>query len=461
MAQTNLTIEKQPPSDIAVEMAALGSVMLDREALDSAISELTFESFYHLPHQTVFETVVKLYNQNSPVDHITVTSELRTVGKLESIGGAVYIAQLLDSVSTTANIGHYIKIISDKDMARNLIATASDVIKQTYEQQEEIDALLDQIETQVFQLSNKRVGKSFSPIGPLVHTVVDHIEKLYDDKNYLTGLRTNFTDIDELTSGLQRSDLIILAARPSMGKTALALNIIENLALEQKIPVALFSLEMSSEQLVQRMLCTVSQVDAQAVRKGIFEKKKWENITRAASELSTAPIFINDTPGINALQVRAIARRLKSAYDIQFIVVDYLQLMQGARGRYDNRQQEISEISRSLKALARELDIPVLVLSQLNREVENRPGREPQLSDLRESGAIEQDADVVMLLVRQEFYDPNNKPGLADLIVAKQRNGPTGKIQLAFAKEITAFRNYSHEIEPERAYDYEDGFEPG
>ena len=460
MAQTNLTIEKQPPSDIAVEMAALGSVMLDREALDRAISELTYESFYHLPHQIVFDAVIKLYNKNSPVDHITVTSELRTAGKLDSIGGAVYIAKLLDSVSTTANIGHYIKIISDKDLARNLIATASDVIKQTYEQQEEIDTLLDQIETQVFQLSNKRVGKSFSPIEPLVHKVVDHIEKLYDDKHYLTGLRTNFTDIDELTSGFQRSDLIILAARPSMGKTALALNIIENLALDQKIPVALFSLEMSSEQLVQRMLCTVSQVDAQAVRKGIFEKKKWENITRAASEMSTAPIFINDTPGINALQVRAIARRLKSAYDIQFIVVDYLQLMQGARGRYDNRQQEISEISRSLKALARELDIPVMVLSQLNREVENRPGREPQLSDLRESGAIEQDADVVMLMVRQEFYDPNNKPGLADVIIAKQRNGPTGKVQLAFAKETTSFRNYSHEIEPEGTYDYEDGFEP-
>jgi len=438
----------------------LGSMMLDREALDRAISELTIESFYHLPHQTIFDTMLQLYHQSTPVDHITVTSALRTDNKLESVGGAVYIAQLLDSVSTITNIGHYLKIISDKGISRSLIATASEIITQTYEQQQDIDSLLDEIETQVFQLSNKRIGKSFTNIEPLVHKVVDRIEKLYDDKHYVTGLRTSFTDLDELTSGFQRSDMVVLAARPSMGKTALALNIIENLTLDQKIPAALFSLEMSSEQLVQRMLCTIAQIDAQAVRKGIFERKKWENITRAASEMSTAPIYINDTPGLNALQLRAIARRLKSTYDVQFIVVDYLQLMQGVKKYYDSRQQEISDISRSIKALARELDIPILVLSQLNRDVENRPGREPQLSDLRESGAIEQDADVVLLLVRQEFYDPNNKPGIADLFIAKQRNGPTGKIQLAFESETTTFRNYSHEIEPEEIYDFKDGFEP-
>ncbi len=463
MPQTNIAVEKVPPQNIETEMAALGSMMLDREAMDRAAEQVVPESFYHLPHKIIFAAMLELYQKDQPLDSITLTDRLHASGKLEAAGGAVYLSQLVDCVPTTAHIGSYLKSISDKAIVRELIGAANDIIKECYEQQE-VDVLLDEIETRVFELSNKKLSQSFSPTRALVDRVVDNIEKLYDNKHYVTGLPTGFYDLDELTSGFQKSDMIVLASRPSMGKTSLALTILEHMAVEQQVPVAIFSLEMSSEQLVQRMLCSRARVDAQAVRKGMFKKDRWEDIIHAAGELTSAPIYINDSPSINALQLRAIARRLKSAYDIQFIVVDYIQLMQGVKKYYDSRQQEISDISRCLKALARELGIPVLVLSQLNREVESRPGRVPQLSDLRESGAIEQDADVVILLVRQEHYDPTQKPGIADIVIAKQRNGPVGKIKLQFEKEYTRFGDLSREKEPNDtnyfSNDDDDGFEP-
>ena len=463
MTRINLAIDKVPPQNIEAEMSALGSMMLDREAMDRVAEELTPETLYHPPHQTIFSSMLELYNQNQPVDLVTMTNHLRNQGKLDSVGGAVYLSQLIDCVPTTAHIGSYIKIISDKAATRNIITTASDIIKLCYEQQHDVDVLLDDVETRVFDISNKRIGQSFSAIQAYVNKVVDHIEKLCDDKHYVTGIPSGFYDLDELTSGFQKSDMIVLASRPSMGKTSLAMSILEHIAMDNKIPGAIFSLEMSTEQLVQRMLCSRARVNAQAVRKGMFKKTEWPNIIHAAGELSGTPIYINDTPGLNALQLRAIARRLKTAYDVQFIAIDYLQLMQGVKKYYDSRQQEISDISRCIKALARELNIPILVLSQLNREVENRPGRKPQLSDLRESGAIEQDADLVMLLVRQEYYDENNRPGEADLIIAKQRNGPIGDMRLAFRKEYTRFEDLSQEATAgyNDETDYtEDGFEP-
>lgn len=432
-------------------MSALGCMLLDREALDLAAEKLSPECFYELAHQTVFSAIMDLYKGGQVVDLVTVAGKLESLGKLDPVGGAVYLTKLADSVPTTHHAASYFKIVSEKAVLRNLITTATDIVQSCYEEQEQVDELLDSAETRIFDIAEKRIRVSFTPITTAINAVIEKMEKLSEDKRFVTGVPTGFADLDAITSGFQNSDLVVLASRPSMGKTALALGIADHVAIgaknRKKMPVALFSLETSANQLVQRMICSRAAVDSQRARRGFIKKSEWDDVNKAAGELYDAPIYVNDMPALNVLQLRAIARRLKSTYDIRLVVVDYLQLLRGIAKRYDNRQQEISDMSRSLKALARELDLPVLVLSQLNREVENRPNKRPQLSDLRESGAIEQDADVVLLLVRPDYYDKNDRPGIADLIVAKQRNGPVGEVQLSFIKEWTRFESISAEEE--------------
>jgi replicative DNA helicase len=446
MAQ-NQSADRLPPRNIEAEMSALGCMLLSREAMDLAAEKITPDSFYELTHRTIFSAMLDLYNGGEVVDLVTVANKLDGLGKLDEVGGAVYLTKIGDSVPTTHHADSYFGIVSDKAIVRNLIATATDIVKKCYETEGDVEELLDLAETSIFDIAEKRVKESYTPISATVKMVVDKIEKLSENKHHVTGVATGFPDLDELTSGFQNSDLVVLASRPSMGKTALALRIAEQVAFDDKLGVAIFSLETSAEQLVQRMLCSRAKIDGQKARKGFIRKKQWEDIIRAAGELSEAPIYVSDLPSLSVLQVRAISRRLKSAHDIRLVVVDYLQLLRGFGRKYENRQQEISDMSRSLKALARELNVPVLVLSQLNREVENRPNKRPQLSDLRESGAIEQDADVVLLLVRPEYYDPDDRPGVAELNVAKQRNGPIGKVELVFFKEHTRFEALSHDGE--------------
>ncbi|MBN1918997.1 MAG: replicative DNA helicase [Verrucomicrobia bacterium] len=435
----NIRLDKVPPHDLDAEMAALGCALIDRESLDKLGEHLQPEMFYHRPHQTICRTLLDLYERRVDVDFNTVAERLRSLNVLDEAGGAVYLTDLIDRVSTTAHIDSYIRIVRGKYLLRSLITTSTEVVSRCYTSAEDPEDVLDEAEKAIFDIAEKKVAESFRQMKPLVAGVVDTIERLWEDQHYVTGVPSGFHDLDELTSGFQYSDMVIIAARPSIGKTALALRVAEHCAVDCKIPVAIFSLEMSAEQLTHRLLCSRARMNAQEVRRGIFKKDRWPDIVKSAGELTVAPIYINDTPGLTPLQIRAIARRLKATHDIGLVVVDYLQLMSGGMRRQENRQQEISEISRSLKGLARELRVPVIVCSQLNREVEQRPGRRPQLSDLRESGAIEQDADVVMLLSRPEFYDPNDHPGMATIILAKQRNGPTGAVDLAFLKEYTRF----------------------
>ena len=449
MSAKEVPLEKTPPQSLEAEMSLLGAILMDKVALDKAAEKLTPDMLYNISHQTIFRAALELYQQSSIVDIVTLTDKLRNIGQLDAIGGTVYLTDLVDTVSTTAHTDNWIKIIADKHTLRSLIEIATGIVHECYSGADDADEMLDKAEVEIFDIADKKITESYKPLKSLLPPVVDQIEKLYENKHYVSGIPSGFCDLDELTSGFQNSDMIVLAARPSIGKTSIAMRVAEHIAIDEGHPVAIFSLEMSSEQLTQRMLCSRAKLNSQAVRKGIFPKEKWRQITKAASELTKAPVYLNDTPGINALQLRAISRRLKSSHDIGMIFVDYLQLMSGTSRRYDSRQQEISEISRSIKSLARELKIPIMVLSQLNRDVENRPSRRPQLSDLRESGAIEQDADVVMLLMREEFYDPSIKPGLGEVIVAKQRNGPTGSFELAFMSEFARFETLSDKREPQ------------
>lgn len=445
MAGQDRIAERVPPCNIEAEMSALGCMLQSREAMDLAAERLIPESFYDPVHRMIFSVMRDLYQAGDVVDPVTVANKLDRAGKLDAVGGAVYLAKLDDSVPTTAHADSYLKIVSDKAVLRDLITTSTEIVRKCYEEDGEVDELLDGAETSIFDIAEKKIKESFVAMRGVVNGVVETIEKLALNKHYVTGVPTGFYDLDRITSGLQNSDLVVLASRPSMGKTTLALNIAEHVAVEHKLPVAIFSLETSAEQVAQRMLCSRAGIDNQRVRRGFIKKTEWPEIIDAAGELTEAPIYINDTPALGVLQLRAISRRLKSVNDIRLVIVDYLQLLRAVSKRYENRQQEISDMSRSLKALARELNIPVLVLSQLNREVESREDKRPQLSDLRESGAIEQDADVVMLLVRPEYYKENDRPGMAEVNVAKQRNGPVGKAELVFLKECTRFEPLSTE----------------
>ena len=435
---------KLPPQNIEAEIGVLGSMLLDKECITLAIEKLTAQSFYKGSHGKIFQAVLEVYDRDQTVDIVTITEYLSRKKQLEDVGGASYISSLITQVPTTVNINNYITITREKEVLRNLIRVSTDIVGRCYEQTEDVDHLLDYAEQKVFDIVESRVAKGdIIPFKELIKNSIETVDSLYQQKGVVIGVPTGFVDLDEKTSGFQKSDLIVIAARPSMGKTALALNIAEHVGVEAKKPVALFSLEMSKEQLVQRLLCSHARVNLQHVRRGFLSKEDWPHLVNAANKLSDAPLYIDDTPSISALELRAKARRLKANYDIQLIIVDYLQLMRSDNKRSDNRQQEISEISRSLKGLARELAVPVVVLSQLNRGAENRPEHRPLLSDLRESGAIEQDADLVILLLRKDYYNPEESPGEAEIIIAKQRNGPTGRFNLVFLKEITKFENLS------------------
>ncbi|MGB2661221.1 MAG: replicative DNA helicase [Candidatus Omnitrophota bacterium] len=445
-------IEKVPPQNIEAEIAVLGSMLLDREAIARAIELLEENAFYSEANKKIFQAIVKLYDENRAVDIVTLIDELKKRNTLDEMGGPTYITELANSIPTAANIEHYAKIVREKYLLRNLINTATQIVSESFEPASEVEELLDRAEKLIFDITSDRKGDfHVLAMKDVVKDSIETIDQLYQRKEHITGIPTGFHDLDVKTAGLQRSDFIVLAGRPSMGKSALAISMLQHAGVVAKMPCAFFSLEMSKEQLAQRMLCSIAHVNAHKVRTGFFSQSDWQKLIEAADKLSKSPIYIDDTPSISALEMRAKARRLKAKHDIQLLVVDYMQLMRGA-SRSENRQQEISEISRSIKALARELDIPIIAVSQLSRAVEQRQDHRPQLSDLRESGAIEQDADVVLLLLREEYYSPTEEnKGIAEVIVAKQRHGPTGTIKLAFLPEYMMFSNLSR-IEEEEGF---------
>ena len=446
-------IGKVPPQNIEAETAVLASMLLDKEAIATSIEFLDKNSFYKEANKIIYEAIIKLYDENEAIDIVTLIEALKKKEKLDAAGGAAYISELTSSIPTAANVEHYAKIVREKFLLRTLINTATQIVTESFEPSSEVGELLDRAEKLIFNItSDKTRNAQITPIKDIVKESIETIDRLYQRKENITGIPTGFHDMDVMTAGLQKSDLIVLAGRPSMGKSALATAMVEHAGVISKVPCALFSLEMSKEQLVQRMLCSLAHVNAHKVRTGFFSQSDWPKLVTAAGNLSESPIYIDDSPGISALELRAKARRLKARYDIQLIIVDYLQLMRG-EGKSDNRQQEISEISRSMKALARELSVPVIAISQLSRAVEQRADHRPMLSDLRESGAIEQDADLVMLLLREEYYNPTEEnKGLAEVIIAKQRHGPVGSVKLAFLHEYTKFSNLS------RANEEEEGF---
>lgn len=436
------TIVRMPPYSLEAEQSVLGSMMIDKEAIAAASEILTSDDFYSDAHKEIYNAILGMYEQGEPVDLITLTEALRQRGTLEGIGAA-YLTELSMVVPSTANVKYYIRIVEEKAILRRLIKASNDIIKDSYEAQQEVDIILDEAEKRIFKIAERRSRADFEPIKVALLDAYAQIEELSKNKGKIIGVPTGFTDFDLMTAGLHPSDFVLIAARPSMGKTSFALNIAQYAAINEGIPVAIFSLEMSKSQLVQRMLSSEANVELQKVRTGDLEDTDWIKLVQAASPLSQAPIFIDDTPGISVMEMRSKARRLKLEHGLGMVVIDYLQLMSG-RGRPENRQQEISEISRSLKALARELDVPVVTLSQLSRAPEARTDHRPMLSDLRESGAIEQDADVVVFLYRDEYYNPDTeKQNIAEVIIAKQRNGPTGTVELVWLGQFTKFANYA------------------
>jgi replicative DNA helicase len=437
----DISKELIPPQNLEAEMAVLGSMLIDDNAIGVAIESLNRNSFYKNTHQKIFEVLLSLYNNSKAVDLITLTDELKRTAILEEIGGVSFLTELANCVPTAANISHYVNIVKEKSILRSLINCSTKIINLCYNSEGNISEVVDDAERLIFEVSDDRPRGSFVHLKEVIKDSIETIDRLYQNKAHVTGIPTGFIDFDLKTAGLQVSDLIVIAGRPSMGKSALALSIAEYAGVAAKIPLAMFSMEMSKEQLVQRMLCSHARVDANKVRTGYLAASDWPHLTAAAGKLSEAPIFIDDTPAISVMELRAKARRLKANHDIRLIIVDYLQLMRGS-GFTESRQQEISDISRSLKALARELNVSILAISQLSRAVESRTDHRPQLSDLRESGAIEQDADLVVLILREEYYNPTpENEGIAEIIIAKQRNGPVGSFKLTFLKEYTRFEN--------------------
>ncbi len=436
-------LAKIPPQNIEAEIAVLGSMLLSEEAVSYALEILKEDFFYENRHSKIFSAIISLYSENKAVDLITLKEELKKRKVLKEIGGISYLTTLTNFVPTAANIQEYAHIVKEKALLRNLIIASNQIIKESYDPAQNPDLLLDKAEKAIFNIVQYKAESKILSFNQLIKDNIETIDRLYQNKENITGLPSGFRELDIMTAGLQPSDLIIIAGRPSMGKSAFACAIAENIGVENKIPLLFFSLEMSKQQLVQRILCSCARIDAHKVRTGFLSRTDWPTLINTAGKLSESPIFVDDTPGISVLEIRAKARRLKAHHNIQMIIVDYLQLMQGP-ARVDNRQQEISEISRSLKALARELNVPVIAISQLSRAVETRTNRRPQLSDLRESGAIEQDADLVILLLREEYYNPSEENrGIAEAIIGKQRNGPVGSIKLTFIKEYARFEDLS------------------
>ncbi len=450
MNETDFSSHKLPPQHIEAEQSILGGILIENEAINRVTEILDADDFYRDGHRKIFNALINLSERDEPADLITLTNELRKIDQLDSIGGASYLASLIDSVPTAANIQYYARIVKEKAILRKLIQTSTEIITQSYEDRGDVEGFLDEAERSIFEISEKRVRPSFYPIREIVKESFATIEKLFKKKEAVTGVPSGFKELDRLTAGFQPSDLIIIAGRPSMGKTAFCLDVAEYAAIDNKIPVAIFSLEMSKEQLVIRMLCSQAHVEGTRLRTGYLNESDWPKLTIAAGSLSESPIYIDDTAALSVLEMRAKARRLKADHGLGMLIVDYLQLMKG-RARVESRQQEISEISRSLKALAKELNIPVIAVSQLSRKTEERTGNRPQLSDLRESGAIEQDADLILFIYRDEVYnkDPDNpNRGKAEVIIGKQRNGPIGKIDLAFLDKFTTFKDlYKGETE--------------
>jgi replicative DNA helicase len=438
-----------PPQNVEAEQCLLGAILLDNEAINRAIEVISTKDFYRESHRLIFQTMIDLQEHGGTIDVVTLQDRLNNDGVIDRVGGASYLVSLTEQVPTAANASSYARIIHEKAILRHLIDKATDIITTGYEGSGDVDVFLDNAEKAIFEIAQRKIRPSFFPIKDLVKESFKLIEELHERKELVTGAPTGFIELDRITSGLQPSDLIIVAGRPSMGKTAFALNTALNAATsDKKVPVAIFSLEMSKEQLVQRMLCGEARVDSSRLRGGFLGQMDWDNLARAAGHLSEADIFIDDTPAMNVLEIRAKSRRLQKEHGLGLIIVDYLQLMRGLNTN-EGREREISEISRSLKALAKELNIPVIALSQLNRMVESRKPPKPILADLRESGAIEQDADVIMFIYREEVYDKDTlEKGVAEIIVGKQRNGPIGTVKLAFISSSTRFENLSRETPP-------------
>ncbi len=443
MKDIDYSLYKVPPQNLEAEQSILGGILLDNNAVNNVIEVLDADDFYSESHRKIFTAIIELSEKNEPSDLVTLSNNLRNKNQLDALGGEAYLASLVDSVPSAANIAYYSKIVKEKSTLRRLIGAATEILNDSYNSATDIDSVLDEAEHAIFEISENKIKPSFSPIREIIKDSFRTIEQLFEKKALITGVSTGFKRIDELTSGLQKSDLIIIAGRPSMGKTALAINIAEHAAIVNNVPVAIFSLEMSKEQLAFRMLSSEGRVDSQKLRKGWLGETDWPKLTTAAGKLSEAPMFIDDTPAISVLEMKAKARRLKAEKGLGLIVLDYLQLMKG-RNASAPREQEISEISRSLKALAKELAVPIVALSQLNRQVESRTDKRPQLADLRESGAIEQDADVILFIYRDEVYnksEDNPERGFAEVIVGKQRNGPTGMAKIVFREQYTRFEN--------------------
>ncbi|AEH49735.1 replicative DNA helicase [Parageobacillus thermoglucosidasius] len=438
----DLFSERIPPQSIEAEQAVLGAVFLDPSALTLASEILIPEDFYRASHQKIFHAMLRVADKGEPVDLVTVTAELADTQQLEEIGGVSYLSELADAVPTAANVEYYARIVEEKSILRRLIRAATSIVQDGYTREDEVDVVLDEAERKIMEISQRKHAGTFQNIKDVLVQTYDNIEMLHNRKGEVTGIPTGFTELDRMTAGFQRSDFIIVAARPSVGKTAFALNIAQNVATKTDENVAIFSLEMSAQQLVMRMLCAEGNINAQNLRTGRLTPEDWGKLTMAMGSLSNAGIYIDDTPSIRVSDIRAKCRRLKQERGLGMVVIDYLQLIQGSGRNRENRQQEVSEISRSLKALARELEVPVIALSQLSRSVEQRQDKRPMMSDIRESGSIEQDADIVAFLYRDDYYnkDSENK-NIIEIIIAKQRNGPVGTVQLAFIKEYNKFVN--------------------
>jgi replicative DNA helicase len=436
-----------PPQNVEAEEAIISAILIDNATLLDVIEVLAPEDFYRTAHQKIYAAIIDLFDKTEPIDLVTLANRLKEKGQLEEIGSASYLARLVDTVPMAVNAQHYAKIVHDKSSLRRLIEKANAIVKRCFEERGNADDVIDFAETAVFEISENKAQQAFYPISKIILGNIETLEEKQGNRSLVTGVPTGFSHLDNLTSGFQNSDLIILAARPSMGKTALALNIARNAAVEANIPVAIFSLEMSKEQLSLRMLCSEARLDSSRLRSGFFSMEDWHRLTDAAGLLSESPIYIDDSASLTAMEIRAKARRLKMDKNIGLIIIDYLQLMHGRAGA-ERRDIEISEISRALKALAKELDLPVLALSQLNRMLEQRTDKRPRLSDLRESGALEQDADVVAFIYRDEVYnkeEDNPSRGIAEILLSKQRNGPTGDVYLAFLNSFTRFENLASE----------------
>ena len=437
--------EKLPPSDIEAEMCLLASMMLDKEMVGNVVQIVDREAFYQADHQIIFDIVVKLYEQNRAIDAVIVRDELRKRNLYEEVGGGEYLGAILNKVPSAAHGAHYASIVREKAMLRQLIAASNDILRDAYAPHEQADLVLDKAEKRIFEIAEKKVTGAMVPMEEVLLEVFEMIENRGQ-----RGIETGFFELDDMLNGLQNGEMVIVAARPSMGKTALAMNFVEHIAADNRLPCAIFSLEMSKQQLAQRMLCSRGQIDAHKLRKGLLQSHEYAHLANVVGELAKAPVWVDDSPGLTVLDLRAKSRRLKLQHDVKCIMIDYMQLMDNPGP--DSRQQQISEISRGVKSVARELNIPVICLSQLNRASEGRDGHRPRMSDLRESGSIEQDADVIMLLHREDYYrmaEPDFQPdNIAEIIIAKQRNGPTGTVKLTFLNKATRFENLSAQSDP-------------